>query len=111
MPFINRVNISVSDSDSGKDSIDVVVKVLDSSLKPRIFPAVKLGWCDRRKCVGITFDFLYRNDSKERQNYVLGSYTAYNLFGSYINAQILGERDFRNERINFNVRRDFFSPA
>ena len=23
-----------------------------------------------------------------------GSYTAYNLFGSYINAQILGERDF-----------------
>jgi hypothetical protein len=41
----------------------------------------------------------------------LGSYTAYNLFGSYINAQVLGERDFfKNERINFNVRRDFFSP-
>ena len=37
MPFINRVNISVSDSTSSKDSIDVVVKVLDSwSLKPRI---------------------------------------------------------------------------
>ena len=50
MPFINRVNISVSDGDSGKDSIDVVVKVLDSwSLKPRIvIPAVK-NWvgCDR----------------------------------------------------------------
>lgn len=30
MPFINRVNISVSDSTSSKDSIDVVVKILDS---------------------------------------------------------------------------------
>lgn len=36
MPFINRVNISVSEDSSNKDSIDVVVKVLDSwSLKPR----------------------------------------------------------------------------
>lgn len=116
MPFINRVNISVSDSDSGKDSIDVVVKVLDSwSLKPRISYSgskIGLGMTEENALgLGHTFDFLYRNDSKERQNYVLGSYTAYNLFGSYINAQILGERDFsRNERINFNVRRDFFSP-
>jgi len=116
MPFINRVNISVSDSYSGKDSIDVVVKVLDSwSLKPRISYSgskIGLGVTDENLLgLGHTFDFLYRNDSKERQNYVLGSYTAYNLFGSYINAQILGERDFsRNERINFNVRRDFFSP-
>ncbi|OPC19030.1 hypothetical protein BAX95_12460 [Elizabethkingia meningoseptica] len=116
MPFINRVNISVSDSYSGKDSIDVVVKVLDSwSLKPRISYSgskIGLGVTDENVLgLGHTFDFLYRNDSKERQNYVLGSYTAYNLFGSYINAQILGERDFsRNERINFNMRRDFFSP-
>ncbi|MHA7609911.1 POTRA domain-containing protein [Elizabethkingia meningoseptica] len=116
MPFINRVNISVSDSYSDKDSIDVVVKVLDSwSLKPRISYSgskIGLGVTDENVLgLGHTFDFLYRNDSKERQNYVLGSYTAYNLFGSYINAQILGERDFsRNERINFNVRRDFFSP-
>ncbi|MEH7889451.1 POTRA domain-containing protein [Elizabethkingia meningoseptica] len=116
MPFINRVNISVSDSYSGKDSIDVVVKVLDSwSLKPRISYSgskIGLGVTDENVLgLGHTFDFLYRNDSKERQNYVLGSYTAYNLFGSYINAQILGERDFSgNERINFNVRRDFFSP-
>ncbi|MCL1677336.1 BamA/TamA family outer membrane protein [Elizabethkingia meningoseptica] len=116
MPFINRVNISVSDSYSGKDSIDVVVKVLDSwSLKPRISYSgskIGLGVTDENVLgLGHTFDLLYRNDSKERQNYVLGSYTAYNLFGSYINAQILGERDFsRNERINFNMRRDFFSP-
>lgn len=116
MPFINRVNISVSDTDSGKDSVDVVVKVLDSSsLKPRMSYSgskIGLGVTDENVLgLGHTFDFLYRNDSKERQNYVLGSYTAYNLFGSYINAQILGERDFsRNERINFNIRRDFFSP-
>lgn len=116
MPFINRVNISVSDSTSGKDSVDVVIKVLDSwSLKPRLsYSGSKLGLGVTEENVlglGHTFDFLYRNDSKEKQNYVLGSYTAYNLFGSYINAQVLGERDFfRNERINFNLRRDFFSP-
>jgi hypothetical protein len=116
MPFINRVNISVSDSTSTQDSIDVVVKVLDSwSLKPRLsYSGSKIGLGVTEENVlglGHELDLLYRNDSKEKQDYFLGSYTAYNLFGSYINAQILGERDFaKNERINFNVTRDFFSP-
>ncbi|MDR3023067.1 hypothetical protein [Chryseobacterium sp.] len=116
MPFVNRVNISVSDSTSSKDSIDVVVKVLDSwSLKPRIsYSGSKIGLGATEENVlglGHTLDFLYRNDSKEKQDYLLGSYTTYNLLGTYINAQILGERDFsKNERINFSLRRDFFSP-
>ncbi|CAI8816379.1 hypothetical protein [Chryseobacterium sp. IT-36CA2] len=116
MPFVNRVNISVSDSTSSKDSIDVVVKVLDSwSLKPRIsYSGSKIGLGVTEENVlglGHTFDFLYRNDSKEHQNYLMGSYTSYNLFGTYISAQLLGERDFsKNERINFSLRRDFFSP-
>ncbi|WP_259111840.1 hypothetical protein [Chryseobacterium sp. JUb7] len=116
MPFINRVSINVADSTSTKDSIDVVVKVLDSwSLKPRLsYSGSKIGLGVTEENVlglGHELDLLYRNDSKEKQDYLLGSYTAYNLFGSYINAQVLGERDFfKNERINFNVRRDFFSP-
>lgn len=116
MPFVNRVNISVSDSTSTKDSIDVVVKVLDSwSLKPRVsYSGSKIGLGVTEENflgLGHEADFLYRNDSKEKQDYMYGSYTAYNLFGSYINAQVLGERDFvKNERINFNVKRDFFSP-
>ncbi|SIS57208.1 hypothetical protein SAMN05421786_101271 [Chryseobacterium ureilyticum] len=116
MPFINRVNISVSEDTADQDSIDVVVKVLDSwSLKPRVsYSGSKIGLGVTEENVlglGHTLDFLYRNDSKEKQDYVLGSYTTYNLFGTYMSAQILGERDFsRNERINFNVRRDFFSP-
>jgi hypothetical protein len=116
MPFVNRVNISVSDSTSSKDSIDVVVKVLDSwSLKPRIsYSGSKIGLGVTEENVlglGHTLDFLYRNDSKEKQDYLLGSYTTYNLLGTYINAQLLGERDFsKNERINFSLRRDFFSP-
>jgi hypothetical protein len=116
MPFINRVNISVSDSTSTKDSIDVIVKVLDSwSLKPRLsYSGSKIGLGVTEENVlglGHELNLLYRNDSKEKQDYLLGSYTAYNLLGSYINAQVLGERDFfKNERINFNVRRDFFSP-
>lgn len=116
MSFINRVNISVSDSTSTQDSIDIVVKVLDSwSLKPRMsYSGSKIGLGVTEENVlglGHELNLLYRNDSKEKQDYLLGSYTAYNLFGSYINAQVLGERDFlKNERINFNVRRDFFSP-
>lgn len=114
MPFVNRVNIDVSES--SKDSVDVVVKVLDSwSLKPRLsYSGSKIGLGVTEENflgLGHEADFLYRNNSKEKQNYLLGSYTAYNLFGSYINAQVLGERDFlKNERINLTARRDFFSP-
>ena len=45
MPFVNRVKISIADSTSTKDSIDVVVQVLDSwSLKPRgSFSGSKIG--------------------------------------------------------------------
>ena len=116
MRFINRVNISVADSTSTRDSIDIVVKVLDSwSLKPRgNYSGSKIGLGVTEENflgLGHKADFLYRNDSKEKQDYLLGSYTAYNLFGSYINAQVLGERDFfKNERINLNVTRSFFSP-
>jgi len=114
MPFVNRVNIAVENSSN--DSIDVVVKVLDSwSLKPRFsYSGSKIGLGVTEENflgLGHEADFLYRNDSKQKQDYMYGSYTAYNLFGSYINAQILGERDFfKNERINLNARRDFFSP-
>jgi len=116
MPFVNRVKISIADSTSTKDSIDVVVQVLDSwSLKPRgSFSGSKIGMgVTEENFLGLGHEanFLYRNDSKQNQDYLMGSYTAYNLFGSYINAQVLGERDFyKNERINFNARRDFFSP-
>jgi Outer membrane protein/protective antigen OMA87 len=116
MPFVNRVNISVSDHTSAGDSIDVVVKVLDSwSLKPRLsYSGSKIGLGVTEENVlglGHELSLLYRNDSKEKQDYVMGSYTAYNLYGTYINAQVLAERDFfRNELINFNVKRDFFSP-
>ncbi len=114
MPFVNRVNIAVENSSN--DSIDVVVKVLDSwSLKPRFsYSGSKIGLGVTEENflgLGHDMDFLYRNDSKQKQDYMYGSYTANNLFGSYINTQILGERDFwKNERINLNARRDFFSP-
>lgn len=112
--FVNRVNISVENSSS--DSVDVAVKVLDSwSLKPRLsYSGSKIGLGvteENLLGLGHEVDFLYRNDSKEKQDYFYGSYLANNLFGSYINAQILGERDFfKNERINVSAKRDFFSP-
>lgn len=114
MNFVNRVNIAVENTSS--DSIDVVVKVLDSwSLKPRLSYSgskIGLGFTEENLLgLGHEVDFLYRNDSKQKQDYFYGSYLANNLFGSYINAQILGERDFwKNERINLSARRDFFSP-
>ncbi|SHJ96027.1 hypothetical protein [Epilithonimonas mollis] len=114
MPFVNRVNIAVTNTTT--DSIDIVVKVLDSwSLKPRLsYSGSKIGLGVTEENflgLGHETDFLYRNDSKEKQDYFYGSYLANNLFGSYIDAQILGERDFlKNERINLSARRDFFSP-
>ena len=114
MNFVNRVHISVENSSS--DSVDVAVKVLDSwSLKPRLsYSGSKIGLGiteENLLGLGHEVDFLYRNDSKEKQDYFYGSYLANNLFGSYINAQILGERDFfKNERINVSAKRDFFSP-
>lgn len=114
MPFVNRVKIAVENSSN--DSIDVVVKVLDSwSLKPRLsYSGSKIGLGVTEENflgLGHEADFLYRNDSKEKQDYFYGSYTANNLFGSYITAKILGEKDFlKNERVNLSARRDFFSP-
>lgn len=116
MQFVNRVNISVIDSTSTKDSIDVLVKVLDSwSLKPRFrYSSSKIGVGMREEnLLGLGHDvnFLYSNDSKEKQYNFSAGYMAYNLFGSFINAGVSGEKDyFDNERITVSATRDFFSP-
>lgn len=114
--FVNRVNISVVDSSSTKDSIDVLVKVLDSwSLKPRFrYSANKIGIGVREENLlglGHEINFLYTTNSKEKQNEIFGSYTANNILGTFINATIVGEKDFDfNERLGFGANRDFFSP-
>ena len=116
MQFVNRVNISIIDSTSTKDSIDVSVRVLDSwSLKPSLsFSGSKIGaGLTEENLLGLghTISFLYTDDFKEKQNHIFGSYTAYNIFGSFINAGISADKDFLdNERVNFSARRDFFSP-
>ena len=116
MQFVNRVNISIIDSASTKDSIDVVVKVLDSwSLKPRLrFSGSNIGAGireDNLLGLGHEVSFLYSNDFKDKQNQITASYMANNIFGSFINAGISGEKDYlENERITFSARRDFFSP-
>ena len=116
MKFVNRVNISIIDSTSSKDSIDVLVKVLDSwSLKPRFrLSGSKIGAGIKEQNLlglGHEVNFLYSNDFKEKDTQLFGSYMAYNLFGTFINAGILGEKDFSdNERINFSASREFFSP-
>ncbi|OWK73312.1 hypothetical protein CBW16_11245 [Flavobacteriaceae bacterium JJC] len=116
MQFVNRVNISINELPSSKDSIDVKVSVLDSwSLKPRLsFSGSKFGvGATEENLLGLGHELsvLYANDFNDKQNNLYGSYTAYNLFGSFINVGISGEKDFlNNERINFSARRDFFSP-
>lgn len=116
MSFVNRVNISIIDSTSTKDSVDVLVKVLDSwSLKPRLsYSGSKIGAGIADENVlglGHEVDFVYTNDSKKKENHIFGSYTANNMFGTFINATVLGEKDFAdNERISFSATRDFFSP-
>ena len=116
MKFVNRVNISIIDSTSTKDSIDVMVKVLDYwSIKP------KLSLSGSRIGAGITEEnllglghevsFLYSNDFKEKENNIYGEYKANNIYGTFIDAGISGEKDYvDNERITFNASREFFSP-
>ena len=114
--FVNRVNISIIDSTATKDSVDVMVKVLDSwSLKPSLgISGSKIGaGITEENLLGLGHEisFLYENDFKEKQNKIYGSYTAYNMFGSFIDAGISAEQDFlKNEKITFSARRDLFSP-
>lgn len=114
--FVNRVKISIIDSSSTKDSIDVMVKVLDSwSLKPRLrYSGSKFGaGFSEENFLGLGHEVnvLYSKNFDEKQTNIVGNYTAFNLFGSFINAGISGEKDyFNNERITFSAARDFFSP-
>jgi hypothetical protein len=114
--FVNRVNISIIDSTATKDSVDVMVKVLDSwSLKPSLsISGSKIGaGITEENLLGLGHEisFLYENDFKEKQNKIYGSYTAYNMFGTFIDAGISAEQDFlKNEKITFSARRDLFSP-
>lgn len=116
MQFVNRVNISVLENEIDSESVDVLVQVLDSwSLKPRFrLSGSKVG-------VGLTEENLlglgheaslfYADNFKDKNNELFGSYTAYNLWGSFINAGISGEKDFAdNERITLEAKREFFSP-
>lgn len=114
--FVNRVNIAVIDSTSSKDSIDIIVKVLDSwTLKPRLrYSSNKIGLGiqeDNLLGLGHEVDFLYTNNSKDQENEIFGRYTANNILGTFINASIIGEKDFAdNERMTFSAARNFFSP-
>ena len=114
--FVNRVNISIIDSTATKDSVDVMVKVLDSwSLKPSLsISGSKIGaGITEENLLGLGHEisFLYENDFKEKQNKIYGSYTANNMFGTFIDAGISAEQDFlKNEKITFSARRDLFSP-
>lgn len=116
MNFVNRVNISVDENALMTDSIDISVKILDSwSIKPRFrYSGSRFGAGAKEENflgLGHEVNFLYSNDFKEKENNLFGSYTAYNLFGSFINAGITGEKDFEdNERITFSATRAFFSP-
>ncbi len=114
--FINRVNISVVDSTSTHDSIDVAVKVLDSwSLKPAFsFSGKKIGLGlseENFLGMGHELSFQYKTDFTDKRNYRIASYAANNIYGTFINAKLSGEKDFdMNENVYFKADRAFFSP-
>lgn len=114
--FVNRVNISVSENKDAENSVNIHIKVLDSwSLKPRFsFSGRRFGVGAAEENLfglGHEVDFRYINNFKDKQNQYFASYTANNLFGTFVNARILGEKDFLdNELVNFTASRDFFSP-
>nr|WP_262908415.1 hypothetical protein [Chryseobacterium sp. R2A-55] len=116
MYFVNRVNIDVKNSKTSKDSVNVHVKVLDSwSLVPHLnFSGSEIGGgLSEYNFLGLGHELNLEHivNFQDKTNYLSGGYTANNLFGSFINAQIVGEKDFeKNERINLTATREFFSP-
>ncbi len=114
--FINRAEITTTENTENPESVDIHVRILDSwSLKPRLsFSGSRYGVGMTEENVfgrGHTFDFIYRNNYKDKTNNLYSRYLASNLFGSYINAEIEGEKDYdKNERLLFRANRDFFSP-
>ncbi len=115
MPFINRVNISIEENEDAK-SVDILIKVLDSwSLKPSMSYSngeTGFGLTEQNLLgLGHEIDLGYTYNSRDKQNHLYGKYTAYNLYRTFINANISGEKDFfDNERISLSATRDFFSP-
>lgn len=114
--FVNRVRISVIDSTSTNDSIDIQVTTLDSwSLKPNFsFSGKKLGaGITEGNFLGLGHELgmMYRTDFSDKRTYRLASYKANNIYGTYINAEIKGEKDFdKNENVYFRADRAFYSP-
>ncbi len=115
MPFINRVNISIEENEDAK-SVDILIKVLDSwSLKPSMSYSngeTGFGLTEQNLLgLGHEIDLGYTYNSRDKQSHLYGRYTAYNLYRTFINANISGEKDFfDNERISLSATRDFFSP-
>lgn len=115
MPFINRVNISIEENEDA-ETVDILVKVLDSwSLKPSMSYSngeTGFGLTEQNLLgLGHEIDLGYTYNSRDKQNHLYGRYTAYNLYRTFINANISGEKDFfDNERISLSATRDFFSP-
>lgn len=114
--FINRVSIKPVPGTATRDSVDVAVRVLDSwSLKPMGDVAGnKIGVSlaeENFLGMGHELSARYRSNLKTKQTYVLAKYSANNLFGTYVNAIIVGENDFdNNENAYLYLYRDFISP-
>lgn len=114
--FINRVSIKPVEISGENDSVDVVIRALDSwSLRPMgDLSGKKLGVSLAEENVlgmGHELSGRYRINLKTKQNYMVGRYVANNLFGTYINAKLEGEKDFDdNENAYFNLNREFVSP-
>lgn len=114
--FVNRVSIMAADSTLSADSVDVVVRVMDSwSLKPSFsFSGKRLGvGVSEENLLGLghRISLKYRTDFESKENNYLGIYSAQNIYGTYIDASIAGEKDFdRNENVYLRANRSFFSP-
>lgn len=116
MHFINRAKISVIDSSATQDSADVLVRVLDSwSLRPMLsYSNGRVGGDiveSNFLGLGHEISMVYRHDFKDNTQYRFANYSAQNIYGTFINAKISGEKDFHNnENVYIKIHRNFVSP-
>lgn len=114
--YTRRVSITPVEITPENDSVDIIVKVLDSwSLLPNGSissnqSSVKLT---ERNLYGlghsVTGNYKSRFDDKEKALY--GSYSVANIKNTYLQLNLTYTNDFdNNSRRSINLKRDFFSP-
>ena len=114
--FVSQVRILAVDSTATRDSVDVLVRVLDDwTLIPHAsYSSSKLGFGLTEENLlgyGMELETYYRYNYDSKQNDYIIKYTIDNILESQVRFQTLYQNNFNNDfKKNISLERKFFSP-